>query len=53
MSTPIEQNPPIRQEGNSIHIEYVEMKNISVDYEITVPVRYDHPHPQWLGRSGD
>ncbi|MGP0018756.1 MAG: DUF4097 family beta strand repeat-containing protein [Candidatus Sulfotelmatobacter sp.] len=33
----IEQNPPIRQEGNSIHIEYVEMKNISVDYEITVP----------------
>jgi DUF4097 and DUF4098 domain-containing protein YvlB len=34
----IEQNPPIRQQGNSIHIEYVEMKNISVDYEITVPV---------------
>jgi DUF4097 and DUF4098 domain-containing protein YvlB len=33
----IEANPPIRQEGNSIHIEYVEMKNISVDYEITVP----------------
>ena len=33
----IEQNPPIRQEGNSIHIDYVEMKNISVDYEITVP----------------
>jgi len=33
----IEQNPPIRQEGNSVHIEYVEMKNISVDYEITVP----------------
>ncbi len=33
----IEQNPPIRQQGNSIHIEYVEMRNISVDYEITVP----------------
>lgn len=33
----IEQNPPIRQEGNSIHIEYVDMKNISVDYEISVP----------------
>jgi DUF4097 and DUF4098 domain-containing protein YvlB len=33
----IEQNPPIRQEGNSVHIEYVDMKNISVDYEITVP----------------
>jgi DUF4097 and DUF4098 domain-containing protein YvlB len=33
----IEQNPPIRQEGNNIHIEYVDIKNISVDYEITVP----------------
>lgn len=33
----IEQNPPIHQSGNSVHIEYVEMKNISVDYEITVP----------------
>jgi len=33
----IEQHPPIRQEGNSIHIDYVNMHNISVDYEITVP----------------
>jgi hypothetical protein len=34
----IEQNPPIRQEGNSIHIDYLtEMHDISVDYEITVP----------------
>lgn len=33
----IEQNPPIRQQGNSIHIEYVNYHNISVDYEITVP----------------
>ena len=33
----IEQNPPIRQEGNNVHIEYVDMHNISVDYEITVP----------------
>jgi len=33
----IEQHPPIRQEGNSIHIEYVNMRNISVDYEISVP----------------
>jgi DUF4097 and DUF4098 domain-containing protein YvlB len=33
----IEQNPPIRQEGNSIHIDYVNAHNISVDYEITVP----------------
>ena len=33
----IEQNPPIRQEGNSIHIDNVNARNISVDYEITVP----------------
>src|ERR1035438_1024605 len=33
----IEQHPPIRQEGNSIHIDYVNMRNISVDYEISVP----------------
>ena len=33
----IEQHPPIRQDGNNIHIDYVDMKNISVDYEITVP----------------
>jgi hypothetical protein len=33
----IEQNPPIRQEGNSIHIDYVNAHNISIDYEITVP----------------
>ncbi len=33
----IEQNPPIRQSGNSVHIEYVNYRNISVDYEITVP----------------
>lgn len=34
----IQQNPPIRQDGNSIHIDYVNYRNISVDYEITVPV---------------
>src|SRR5579872_68948 len=33
----VQQNPPIRQEGNSIHIDYVNVHNISVDYEITVP----------------
>jgi hypothetical protein len=33
----IEQHPPIRQEGNSIHIDYLNVHNISVDYEITVP----------------
>jgi hypothetical protein len=33
----IEQNPPIRQDGNSIHIDYLDVHDISVDYEITVP----------------
>ena len=33
----IQQNPPIRQEGNSIHIDYVDVRNVSIDYEITVP----------------
>ena len=37
MCTRSNRHPPIRQEGNSIHIEYVNMRNISVDYEITVP----------------
>jgi hypothetical protein len=34
----IEQNPPIRQSGNSVHIDYVNYRNISIDYDITVPV---------------
>ncbi len=33
----IEQKPPIRQDGNRIHIDYVNARNIAVDYEITVP----------------
>src|SRR5580765_8711670 len=33
----IEQNPPIRQSGNSIHIDYVNYRNIAIDYDITVP----------------
>jgi hypothetical protein len=33
----IEQHPPLRQEGNQIHIDYVNTRDISVDYEITVP----------------
>lgn len=33
----IEQHPPLRQEGNSIHVDYVNARDISVDYEITVP----------------
>ena len=35
--TAIEQNPPLRQDGNSIHIDYVNAHDISVDYEIIVP----------------
>lgn len=33
----IEQHPPLRQDGNSIHIDYVNARDISIDYEITVP----------------
>ena len=33
----IEKNPPLRQEGNSIHIDYVNVRDVSVSYEITVP----------------
>jgi Putative adhesin len=33
----LQANPPIRQNGNSIRIDYVNLHNISVDYEITVP----------------
>lgn len=33
----LQNNPPIRQNGNSIRIDYVNMNNISIDYEITVP----------------
>src|ERR1700688_954920 len=34
----LQKNPPIKQNGNSIRIDYVNMNNISVDYEISVPV---------------
>jgi DUF4097 and DUF4098 domain-containing protein YvlB len=33
----IEQHPPLRQDGNSIRIDYINARDISVDYEITVP----------------
>ncbi len=33
----IEQRPPLRQDGNSVHIDYVDARDISIDYEITVP----------------
>jgi putative adhesin len=34
----IEKNPPIQQSGNSVHIDYLNAHDISVDYEITAPV---------------
>ena len=33
----LQSHPPIRQNGNSIRIDYVNIHNISIDYEITVP----------------
>lgn len=33
----IQNHPPVRQDGNNIHIDYVNAHDISVDYEITVP----------------
>jgi DUF4097 and DUF4098 domain-containing protein YvlB len=33
----IEKDPPIHQSGNSIHIDYLNNHDISVDYEITAP----------------
>jgi hypothetical protein len=33
----IEQHPPVRQDGNTIRVDYVNVRDISVDYEITVP----------------
>ena len=33
----LEKNPPIRQNGNSIRVDYVNINNISIDYEITAP----------------
>src|SRR3974390_1662458 len=28
----IQQNPPIRQDGNSVHIDYLNIRDIAVDY---------------------
>jgi len=33
----LQENPPIHQNGNNIRIEYADVRDISVDYEITVP----------------
>lgn len=34
----LQKNPPIKQNGNEIRVDYINMNNISVDYEISVPV---------------
>ncbi|HXY50398.1 MAG TPA: DUF4097 family beta strand repeat-containing protein [Terriglobales bacterium] len=34
----IEKIPPITQDSNSIRVEYVNVRGIAIDYEITVPV---------------
>lgn len=46
----IEKNPPIRQTGNSIRIDYLNYHDISVDYEITAPT---HTNVQTQSGSGD
>src|SRR5271157_3962451 len=33
----LQNHPPIRQNGASIRIDYINLSNISIDYEITVP----------------
>jgi len=33
----IQDAPPVRQNGNSIRVDYVNINGISIDYEITVP----------------
>ena len=33
----LEKNPPVRQSGNSIRVDYVNLRNVAIDYEITVP----------------
>jgi DUF4097 and DUF4098 domain-containing protein YvlB len=33
----LQANPPIRQTGNSIRVDYINLHNVSIDYEITVP----------------
>jgi hypothetical protein len=33
----LEKNPPVRQSGNAINIDYVNVRDISIDYEITAP----------------
>lgn len=50
----IEQNPPVVQQGNSIHIGKIEdrelTRNISIDYDVTVPAQ---THLNSYSGSGD
>ena len=46
----VENNPPVRQEGNTILIEHTNVNNIWVDYEIAVPT---DTCVQSRGGSGD
>ena len=34
----IQKNPPVQQSGNSVRIDYVNMRDVAIDYEVTVPV---------------
>jgi hypothetical protein len=33
----LEKNPPVRQSGNAINIDYANVRDISIDYDITAP----------------
>jgi DUF4097 and DUF4098 domain-containing protein YvlB len=33
----VQKNPPVHQSGNSIRIDYPNVRNLAIDYEITVP----------------
>jgi hypothetical protein len=46
----LEKNPPIRQSGNSIHIDYPNVHNLAIDYDITVPL---DTHVRTHSGSGD
>jgi|SRR5215813_6358174 len=46
----LERNPPIHQTANTIRIDYVNMRNIAIDYEITVP---ENTRVRTRTRSGD
>ena len=49
----IEKNPPLQQSGNNIRIDYVNVQNIAIDYEITAPRRHQGPHQVGIRRPDD